>query len=469
MRSFLTGQLTGKKILFSRNPNPPQRAELSRFAALWYKSGMVHGSPLILSIGNEVLDGRTPNSNAQYFGERLRNEGLTVDRVVTVSDELDEIAVALSECEKISHVIVTGGLGPTNDDRTTKAVGMAFSLPLKLDKTALAQVRRAYGARRLPVTPARRKLAFLPKGARILRNPMGTAPGFRLKIKGTEFFFLPGVPTECRPMFDTQILPQLKQNANRRLLQRHFWRTFGRGESHVYQRIESVVRALEKKYPKTFQFGVHISFPCIDLTLESWKVPGVKSPSIAEIRKAKKKIDQAVGDITFTNERETMAEAVLKLLKKYRSTLATAESCTGGLVGKSLTDISGSSEVYLGGVVSYANSAKETFLKVRRATLAKYGAVSRETVEEMAAGVREVLGADYGVAISGVSGPGGGTKDKPVGTTYVAVSSKKGTKFVHQVILASRGSRDQNRVIAMHLALDALRTQILAERRGARN
>ena len=429
----------------------------------------MENAALLLNIGNELLDGRTLNSNAQYFGEQLRLRGAAIGRVITVSDNLGDIADALEEAKKFKVVLVTGGLGPTNDDRTAEAVATTFARPLKEHKKALQHVSSSYRTRGLPLTANRRKLASLPEGASLIPNKYGTAPGFSIQEGSCTFYFLPGVPSECRPVFKELLLPKIARSlAQKKCIERHFWRTFGKGESTVYSLIEKYTRPLEKKYPHSFQLGVHITFPCIDLTVESWRVPGKKSPSKAEIKRLKMQIDRAVEKITFTTENKTLPEVVVALLKKHKITLATAESCTGGLVGKVLTDISGSSEVYLGGVISYANTAKETLLKVKRNTIRSFGAVSKETVLEMASGARQILGAQYGVALSGISGPTGGTKNKPVGTIYVSVVSPHGAQTTHQVILSSKGSRDQNRIIAMHLALDALRTQILMKRRNER-
>lgn len=409
----------------------------------------------LLSIGDELLDGRTQNTNASWFGEQLRLAGVAVAEVRCVSDRIEDITKALRAANDYPLTIVTGGLGPTNDDRTMEAAAKFLKTPLQETKASLAHVKSRYEARGLELTSHRRRLALVPKGSIILDNPTGTAPGVRLK----RFFFLPGPPSECRPMFTQNILPLAQKMAPRRLLRREFWRTFGKGESDVYNRIAPIIAELEKTYPGSINFGVHISFPCIDLTLEAWDAK--KKPSGKILDEATHKISAAVKDICFTRERENLADAVFRLLKEKKLTVSAAESCTGGLVGKMLTDMPGSSDVYLGGVISYAYSAKEDLLGVKKETLEKYGAVSEETVREMAEGCRTRLKSDFALALSGISGPGGGLPNKPVGTIHVALSSERGTKTLHQVILFGRASRDQNRIIAAHLALDALRTELL--------
>jgi nicotinamide-nucleotide amidase len=410
----------------------------------------------LLSVGDELLDGRTLNTNASWLGEQLRLAGISVGEIRCVSDRVEDISAALKVASRASTVIVTGGLGPTNDDRTLAGAAKAFHRKLTETKESLRHVQARYEARGLPLTETRRRLALLPKGAAVIGNPTGTAPGAKLKINKTNFYFLPGPPNECRPMFEESVLPALKPE--KKLLRRRIWRTFGRGESDVYQRIAPEIAAMEKKYPSSFVFGVHISFPYIDLTLEVWE--SRKKPGPAEIKKLEKLIDKKVGSLCFSHERISLPEAVAAILLERKLTLSTAESCTGGLLGKLLTDLPGSSAYYWGGVVSYANSAKEPLLGVKRSTLERHGAVSAETVSEMAEAVRRQLQTDFSLAISGIAGPGGGTPEKPVGTIHVALSSKAGTKTMHQVILYGKASRDQNRIIAANLALDLLRNAL---------
>jgi nicotinamide-nucleotide amidase len=421
----------------------------------------------LLSIGDELLDGRTQNTNASYFGEQLRREGVPVAEVRCVSDRIEDIVRALHDGRNYPLVVATGGLGPTNDDRTLEGVALAFGRPLGRTPESYEHVRSRYEARKAELTEVRLRLANIPQGSRVIQNPTGTAPGVEITEGGTAFYFLPGVPSECRPMFTADILPVAREKVGvKKLVRREFWRTFGKGEGEIYARVEQVVARLEKAFPDTFTFGVHISFPCIDLTLEVWDVRGEPLPSSAEIDEACAAIAAAVGDLAFTRERETLVEAVARKLRASGKTVSTAESCTGGMLGKVLTDLSGSSAYYWGGVVSYDNSAKQALLGVSAETLAAHGAVSEATVREMAEGVRRTLKTDFSLALSGVSGPSGGTAEKPVGTIHVALSSASGIKTIHQVILNGKGSRDQNRVVAIHLALDALRAELDAAPSG---
>lgn len=416
----------------------------------------------LLTIGDEILDGRIQNTNASWFGERFRLAGIPVSESRSVPDRAPVIAAALRDAAAYPIILVTGGLGPTNDDRTLEGAGLAFRLPLVETAASLRHVRSRYRSRGLPLTPARRKMTLVPRGAEVLANPAGTAPGLRLRACGSDFFFLPGPPPECRPMFEKHVLPRAKRLLHgRRLLRRELWRTFGRGESEIYGRVELIIEALERRFPESVAFGVHISFPYIDVTLEAREAPGGKRPSLREMDEAAGRVSAALGGLCFSRERESLAEVVARLLVKERKNVCAAESCTGGLLGKLLTDIPGSSSYFLGGAITYANSAKEALLGVNKLTLQSRGAVSGEAAREMAEGARRKLGADFALAISGVAGPGGGTPSKPVGTIYVALSTGGRTRILHQVILQGQGSRDQNRVVAAHLALDALRAELL--------
>jgi nicotinamide-nucleotide amidase len=382
----------------------------------------------VLSVGDEILDGRIQNTNAAWFGEQLRLAGIPVSEARTVPDATRSISSALREASRYPLVLVTGGLGPTSDDRTLEGAEAALG----------------------------------SKGRRALANPVGTAPGVRQRARGAEYFFLPGPPGECRPMFERFVLPFAKKALrSRRLTHRSFWRTFGKGERDIFQLAGAAAVGLERAFPDSVYFGIHISFPYIDLTLEIHAAPKGKRPPAREVELACERIDEALGPLCFTRERESLAEALARLLLERRLTVATAESCTGGLLGKLLTDTPGSSGYYIGGAVSYANSAKEILLGVNKKTLKEEGAVSEGSVRAMAEGIRSRLGADFALAISGIAGPGGGSETKPVGTMYVAISSALRTRIVRQVILRGRGSREQNRVVATHLALNALRTELL--------
>lgn len=417
---------------------------------------------LLLSIGDELLDGRTANTNALWFGEQLRLAGLPVAEIRCVSDRIEDIVAVLDYGRRFPLTLATGGLGPTNDDRTLAAAAEAFQRPLGQTEESFQHVKARYEGRGLPLTEPRLRLALIPRGSEVLPNPTGTAPGVWLTEGAARFCFLPGPPVECRPMFTEQVLPRARAAiTGRKLRRREFWRTFGRGESDVYQRVKPLVERLEKKFPDTFTFGVHISFPNVDLTYELWENGAAAQPTEAEVRADVEEITASLGALCFTREREELVHVVARELTRRGLTVATAESCTGGLLAKLFTDLPGSSAYFQGGVVTYANEAKQELLGVQLATLRDHGAVSAPAAAQMAEGIRARLKADHALSLSGVAGPGGGSAEKPVGTIHVALSNASGTKNLHQVILGGKGSRDQNRTIAVHLALDALRTELL--------
>jgi nicotinamide-nucleotide amidase len=414
---------------------------------------------LVLTIGNELLDGRTVNTNAAYFGQKFGERGISVQAAKSISDDPDEIKEALLDAKQFKIIIVSGGLGPTNDDCTAAAAALAFSCPLVATAASVAHVRARYKARGKQVNKIRLKQSLLPKGAKLLVNARGTAPGFSIKIGSSHYYFLPGVPSECRPMFESLVLPFIKSSKTCHV--RQVWRLFGLGEGDIYAKIKTQVRHLEKKYPESFRFGMHIAFPGVDLSLEIWRAQGIAEPSEAELDQLRQKIESSLRSFIFARTRTSLAEVVLQMLRERGLTLATAESCTGGMVGQALTDIAGSSDVFWGGVVSYSNAAKEKFLHVKPATLRRVGAVSEATAQEMAEGVRRISGADFGIALTGISGPGGGTSDKPVGTLYVSIAGTRVTKTLHRVLGSSLWSRNQNRTFAVHFALDSLRQELL--------
>lgn len=412
----------------------------------------------LISVGDELLDGRTPNTNASFFGDKCREAGIQVAEIRTVSDRPEDIIRALKDANAYAMVFLTGGLGPTNDDRTSEAAAKAFRLPWQMNKAAEKIIREKYAKRNVEITPIRLRQARLPKGAKLLPNPNGIAPAFSCVFKGTNYFFAPGVPSECRPIFIDKIIPiAAKKLGHKKLLRRDFWRTFGAGESDIYQKISPIVDTLEKKFPASVVVGVHISFPCVDISLEYWQMAGEAKPSKTEQEKIEAEISKVLGDLCFTRERKTLVEVVAAELEKNSATLATAESCTGGWVGKLLTDLPGASAFYLGSVVSYANSAKTKILNVSEKSLQNQGAVSDAVVREMAENSRKLFGTTYAIALSGISGPSGGTSAKPVGTIHVALAGPQRTDSVHQVIFGGQLSREQNRFISAHLALNLLR------------
>lgn len=414
----------------------------------------------LLGVGDELLDGRVNNTNANFFATHLTQNGLKVVEVRAVADSIAIIGKALHEAARLADtVIVTGGLGPTSDDLTAEAAAKAFGKKYVESAEARKQIKAMLQLRGTNPTPARLGMARVPAGAKIMRNDHGVAPAFHCRHDNCDYFFLQGVPRECRPIFLEQILPRLKKQA-RGQGRRHYniWRTFGRKEADIHLALKPLIQRFEKKYPDAVRFGFQIPWPCVDVRFEVWQAK--KMPTAREISDICRSISEALQEWTFSRKDESMAEAVMQRLRLHKKTLATAESCTGGLVGKMLTDIPGSSENYLGGAVTYANSAKQVFAAVSHGSIRRHGAVSRQVAAEMALGIRDALSADLAVSLTGISGPSGGTKDKPVGTIYIGLADHEKVTCQHKVNLSAQGARHQNREYAAHLALDMIRRHL---------
>lgn len=427
----------------------------------------------ILNIGNEVLDGRTVNTNATFFAEAIHRNGFNVTEIRVVPDEFPAIARALKDLLSYDFVIATGGLGPTDDDLTAKAVAKAFHQPTVLAKAGVAAIRAQLKTLNLPYTEIQERQAILPKKARVLKNTWGIAPGFEVKQGKTRFFFMPGVPRECRPMFEHFVLPVIKKTKTKqKLLRTELWRCFGRREADLFSDIADLVEPFTKKFGLNFDFSSQIPFPVCDIRVEFWQNRDPKNlaiPSKREMDDFTAAISERLGSFVYARDRRSLVQVVIEALRAQGATLAVSESCTGGMLGQMITDISGCSDVFLGGAINYANSAKEILAGVPNAILRQHGAVSAETAEALSSGIRERLRADFALSLTGVSGPGGGTAAKPVGTIFVGLSSPYSTKTVHLLIKNGRGDRLQNRSYASHLALDMLRQTLIENSKGKKN
>lgn len=394
----------------------------------------------IVSQGEELVSGATVDTNAGWIARHLKDRGFLPGRVTVVGDELPTIREVLIEAAARSRVVVsTGGLGPTSDDLTNEACALAFGRPLREDPVALAQVEHRYASRGRVMPPANRKQALLPEGARLLENRWGTAPGFSVETDGCVLYFLPGVPSEMRAMMEHHVLPDI--DARFRLPERRtvVLRCVGLPESEAAGRMEGFERP-----GVTLGYRAHLPEVHVKLYLD----PGIDpAPLVAEAR-------ARLGRSVFTVDGGPLAEVVGGLLRAAGHTLATAESCTGGRIGAMLTAVPGSSAYYLGGAVVYANAEKVRQCGVDPAVLAAEGAVSEPVARALAEGIRARTGATWGIGVTGVAGPGGGTAEKPVGTVHVAVAGPDRTR--HRA-LRLPFDRDRVQQMSAALALDHLR------------
>ncbi len=395
----------------------------------------------IISVGTELLMGQIVNTDAQYIARRLSEAGVTLHHQTTVGDNparlREAIEIALSRADV---VITTGGLGPTADDITKELSAAALSLPMERSAEAEATVRAWFAKGRYPMTDNNLRQADFARGARILRNDHGTAPGCIVEADGKAVINLPGPPRELVPMFDAGVMPYLTARSGAMIISRYL-RIFGMGESMVESRIADLmlgaVNPTVAPYCSTGEMQLRLTVRCAS---EGEAAP-LLDPLEAEIR-------SRVGDVIYAvtdDPRYTMERAVIDALAEKGKTVTTAESCTGGMIAERLTDIPGASAAFLEGCVTYANSAKVRALGVKEETLARHGAVSEETAREMADGLRTRTGADICLAVTGIAGPGGGDAEKPVGTVWLALATENGAEAKK---LSLTGDRDRIRTLA---------------------
>jgi len=409
---------------------------------------------VVIAIGDELLLGKTVNNNAAFLSRRLAALGVPTRRQLVVGDARDDIVAAVREGRELATLIVaTGGLGPTDDDRTLAAVAGYLGLELVLHAPTLKHIEQLFERRRIPMPPLNVGQARVPAGARVLRNPLGTAPGLVVEGDGFVLCLLPGVPAEMEYLFENGLAPYLEQKGY--LGERVFeWqiRTVGLPESAVAEKVGKL------PVPGGLRLAYLPHHAQVDLRM--WGAAPDEAAFRERAGPLAKGIHKALGADVFAEGDATLEEVVGRLLTRRGATLAVAESCTGGLIAKRLTDVAGASAWFRGGVVSYANDAKVDLLGVEAATLAAFGAVSEETTREMAAGARCRLGADYALAATGVAGPTGGTDAKPVGTVCLALAAEDG---VASETAFFTGDREWIRWRAATRALDLLRRRLLAK------
>jgi nicotinamide-nucleotide amidase len=410
----------------------------------------------IIATGDEIRSGALVDSNSAYIARKLEEAGVEVVRHGSVGDDLKAIVSILRECACRSDIaVVTGGLGPTDDDLTALAAARAAEVDLAQDPRALESVEAFFEAHEIPVTPTNMKQALLPIGANCLINPVGSAPGFQLKIKGCEIFCLPGVPAEMRQMLTAGVLPRLMelQGKNGSFRAVKTLSTFGLTESATADRL----KGFQDHFPSV-KLGFRAKFPEIHVKL--YGSESREDDLRSQLAEAEDWVAQRLGDKIFSCAGESLEAAVGKLLRARRATLAVAESCTGGLIADRITEVPGSSEYFLFSAVTYANTSKVNILNVAADTLDHHGAVSEETAAEMARGVQHVSGATYGLATSGIAGPGGGTDAKPVGSLCIALATADtiSTRRYH----LNFGNRRMNKRMFAAVALNRLRRELLS-------
>ncbi len=418
----------------------------------------------LITTGSELLLGATLNSHQQWIGRQLAELGLPVRRQLTVPDSGTAIAEAVADAlQRADLIITTGGLGPTSDDRTRDEIARLLGLTLAEDPDVLRQIEIVFRRRVRPLPPNFKTLASIqaqvPAGAMVLRNEQGSAPGLALPISGATagrrarlLIMLPGPPRELHPIFTEHVVPLLKARFPECAdFVAQTFHTVGVGESRVEDAIRPHLVELEAR-------GLEIGYCArngeVDVRLTA------EGPTARElVDEAARRVRRLLANHTYSEDRRSLEEVVISLLRAQGKKLVTAESCTGGYVAHCLTNVPGVSEVFVGGLVTYSNELKQSLLGVHAGTLAEHGAVSEATAREMAAGALARCGADYAIAITGIAGPGGGSVEKPVGTVFLAVADRE------QVVVQRQQNafdRETFKFISGRQGLEMLRRRLLA-------
>ncbi len=374
----------------------------------------------ILTIGDEILYGQIVDTNSQWISKELDKIGIKTIRKTTVSDSESDILGALSEAtSRADLVLITGGLGPTNDDLTKPCLAKFFKCGLELNEQALKEVKQIFIKIGRVLTETNRQQAYLPTKCRVVTNRVGTAPGMWFKNQGVAYISMPGVPHEMKTMMTEQILPRLSKIFQTPAIYHKMVKTIGIGESWLADEIGS----WEKSLPPHIKLAYLPGLGEVKLRLTAVGKDQIELKK--EIDSQINKLKSLVGKYIYGYNQDTLPSVVGDLLRGRKLTIASAESCSGGAVAQAITGISGSSDYFLGSIVAYQNNLKVSLLGVNPATLSSHGAVSEQTIFEMAEGARSILNADIGVATSGIAGPGGGSPDKPVGTVWIAYVDKE--------------------------------------------
>ncbi|MCS7236456.1 MAG: competence/damage-inducible protein A [Armatimonadota bacterium] len=413
----------------------------------------------VISVGTELLLGQITDTNATYICQRLAECGLPVYFRQTVGDNFQRVQEAFRLAwSRAELVVFTGGLGPTEDDLTKEAVAAALGAELVEDADSLAHLEQFFARRGRTMTANQRRQALIPRSAVAIPNRWGTAPGVFWEVDGHVVVMVPGVPREMRGMVDEFVIPELRRRGwvGEEVIRSRVLRTVGIGEGQL----EEMIRDLIHTTNPTVAPLAHVGEVHLRITAR-----GAPQDVARLLDEAEGRLRDRLGDAVYGVDNQTLDEVVGSLLRQAGLRVAVAESCTGGLVGERLTAVPGSSAYFLGGVVAYSNEAKVQLLGVPRSLLEQVGAVSAEVAEAMARGVREAFGADVGVAVTGVAGPGGGTGTKPVGRVFLALADEQGCRTVRSDFGEEPG-REGVRRLASQAALNLLRRYALDRRSG---
>ena len=408
----------------------------------------------VISIGTELLLGQIVDTDAAYLARQLSALGINVYHRATVGDNLERAVETVARAkDRADIVFLIGGLGPTMDDLTRTIIARVMDAPLVCDAQIAAHLTDWFQKRNAVMSDTILLQADVPTGGRALPNAWGTAPGLWIEKNGKIMVALPGPPKEFEPLFDAEVLPLLQEKTSgvRQVIRSRTLRIAGMGESTVEQTVADLMQEANPTvapYAKPAEVHLRVTARAND-----------NQTADALIADRVEKIKKRLGDVVYGEDETTLEDAVVALLLAHNKTVGTAESCTGGLLAGRITNVSGSSAVFHQGVVTYSNEAKENLLKIPHALIASVGAVSPEVAKAMASRVRELSGADFGIGITGIAGPGGGSEEKPVGLVYIGLAASE-THLVAEKFLFT-GLRSEVRLRATQSALILLRNELL--------
>lgn len=406
----------------------------------------------IIAIGSELLAPDRTDTNSLWLTEKLNRIGIDVKLKTIVGDDDARLEELIRDAVKRSRVVITtGGLGPTEDDITRKVVARALGRRLTLDETVLEEIRARFQSFGMTMPERNSRQAMVIDGAEVLPNPNGTAPGLYLEYTDRAIVLLPGPPREMNPMFESQVQARLEKLAGELRFARRVLRVTGMGESAVDERIAPIYTQHEN--PQTT-----ILFNSSEIEIHLRARGRTEADAEDLLDDLSLKIEKELGNAVFSFRGETMEEVVGRRLTITGFTLSVAESCTGGLIAERLTNVPGSSAYFIEGVVTYSDESKTRLLGVDKKLIREHGAVSKEVARDMARGVRHRARTDFGLAVTGIAGPGGGTEEKPVGLVYIALADDAHTE--HKRLMLP-GDRELVRWRASQAALDMLRRRLI--------
>ena len=414
----------------------------------------------IISVGTELLLGQIVDTNAAYLSQVLSSIGIDIYYRSTVGDNAARLADTLKTALSRSDVVITiGGLGPTEDDLTKETIADALGDVMVMDPESEAKIRGFFERRGLPIAESNLKQALRPNRGEVVPNDVGTAPGALFEKDGKIVIALPGPPGEFIPMVDRYVTPILSERAasisGRSVIKSRVLRVCGIGESAAEQKVKDLLASGNPSlapYAKGGEVHFRVTAKASDEDEAEHLIAGLES-----------RVRERLGDLIYGTDEETLESVVVRMLIERKLTLGLAESCTGGLVANRITNVPGSSDAFLGGIVAYSNDAKMKFLGVPEETLRAHGAVSPETAEAMAKGAARNIGADIALGITGIAGPGGGSAEKPVGLVYIALRTPSGVQVTKNMY---GGSREDMKMRASQTALNTLREWLMGKGNG---